>query len=69
MHRIYDIMIADDGAYLVVNLPPARGGPTDREEAIAFAIAEAARIGWTKVSISRVAKTPLGGYSVSIHRA
>lgn len=70
MYRVYDIAISDEGTpYIVVNLPPDRGGPTEREAAISFAVAEAARIGWDATQITRVARTPLGGYSVSIRRA
>jgi hypothetical protein len=70
MHHVYDIAISEDGGddYLVVNLDPKRGGPTERQEALIFATAEAARIGWTRTRITRVAQTPSGGYSISIAR-
>lgn len=69
MYHVYDICISEEGApYMVVNLSPDKGGPTDRAAAIAFAQAEAARVGWTNTEITRVARTPSGGYSVSINR-
>ena len=70
MYNVYNLAISATGApYMVVNLSPDRGGPTNREAAIAFAVAEAARIGWSATRITRVARTPSGGYSVSIERA
>ena len=68
MNRVYDIVIGDQGPYMVVNLVPDKGGPTGREQAIAFAISEAARIGWDRTEVTRVSRTPSGGWSISIKR-
>jgi len=70
MARIYDIVIKDAGEpYIVVNLRPRLGGPTDEASAIAFAQAEARSIGWSHPRVTRVAKTPLGGFSISVSRS
>ena len=70
MARIYDIVINDAGEpYIVVNLRPRLGGPTDEVSAIAFAQAEARSIGWPNPRVRRVAHTPSGGYSISVSRS
>lgn len=71
MYHVYNLAIsATSGApYIVVNLSPDQGGPTNREAAIAFAQAEAAKIGWGATRLIRVTWTPTGGYSVSLERA
>ena len=69
MARAYSIVLDDAETYIVVNLHPRLGGPTDEASAIAFAQAEARSIGWPNPRVRRVAHTPSGGYSVSVSRS
>ena len=64
--RQYTLLLGPGSPRIVVNAPPRLGGPTTREDALAFARAEVARIGWLDIRITRVAKTPSGGYSLTI---
>jgi hypothetical protein len=66
--RVYQLHISENSPpRLVVNTPlPEQGGPADREAAVVFARAEASRIGWNRVQFNRVARTPSGGWSLSI---
>jgi hypothetical protein len=65
----YTLLLGPGAPRLVVNAPPRMGGPTTREAALAFARAEVARIGWRDINITRVSRTPSGGYSITVELA
>jgi hypothetical protein len=68
MYRVYTLEVHDVlPPRVVVNLKAAAG--LSRPDAIAYALADAARIGWASASVVRVSRTPSGGWSVTIQRA
>jgi hypothetical protein len=71
MYRVYDILVDDQRPpRMVVNIKPtSTGGAIDREAALDLAAGEARAIGWTKHTFTRVARTPSGGWSITVERA